>query len=174
MVKKLCGIYSYRDLRDGHKIVYIGQSRDIYHRHRAHARDKKSNQPIDLKILEDNKRYIVRIEKYCEPNELNDLEKEYIKKYQPKYNCTKGGDYVHHKHGKGGKSEYTLWDSSKVHYVSHKNQNRSKPFRWYYHGWYVKIGYQSEWYTIYILNDIAEEEAQKDIQRKIQERGNNV
>lgn len=158
MIKKICGIYSYRDLKNGYKIIYIGQSRDIYHRHRAHSRKKKNNQPIDLKILEDNRRYVLYIEELCEEHELNDLEREYIEKYQPQYNCTKGGDYVHNKHIKGGKSLYTLWDSNSVHYVSHKNQNRSKPFRWYYHGWYVRVGYFEDWSTIYILNRIAEEE----------------
>ena len=161
MIEKLCGIYSYRDLKNKYKIVYIGQSRDIYRRHRAHSRDKKANQPIDLKILEDNKRYVLYIEEFCEEHELNNLEKEYIEEYNPQYNCTKGGDYVHQKHGKGGKSEYTFWDSDKVHYVSHKNQNRSKPFRWYYHGCYVRVGYFMEWYSIYVLHRIAEEEDDK-------------
>lgn len=161
MVKKICGIYSYRDLKDEYKIIYIGQSRDIYHRHRAHSRDERYNQPVDKIILQDPKRFVIYIEELCEPDELNALEEKYIKEYNPKYNCTKGGDYVHQKHGKGGKSQYEFWDSKIVHYVSHKNQNRSKPFRWYYKGWYVPCGYFMEWYTPYILNQIALEEEAK-------------
>lgn len=163
MIEKLCGIYSYRDLKNGYKIVYIGQSRDIYRRHRTHSRQKKANQPIDLKILEDNRRYVLYIEELCEEHELNDLEREYIRKYNPKYNCTKGGDYVHNKHGKGGKSSYTMWDSKKTHYISHKNQKRNRPFRWYYNGWYVPCNYFEEWFTIYLLCEIVDRESEYEI-----------
>ena len=161
MREKICGIYSYRDLKEGYKIVYIGQSRDIYHRHRSHLRDSRYNQPIDKEILKDHKRYVLYIEEICDADELNQLEAKYINKYKPEYNYRKGGDYVHHKHSQGSKSLYEFWDSKTTHYVSHKNQNRSKPFRWYYKGWYVPVGYFMEWYSIEILNKIALEEEEK-------------
>ena len=155
MIEKLCGIYSYRDLKDGYKIVYIGQSRDIYRRHRAHSRDSKYNQPIDEKILSDPKRFVVYIEELCSEDELNDLEVNYIKEYCPKYNYTKGGDYVHQKHSKGSKSKYTMWDSKKTHYISHKNQKRNRPFRIYRNGTYLHM-YVEDWITVNIIHSLID------------------
>ena len=153
MREKLCGIYSYRDLREGYKIVYIGQSRDVYNRHRSHCRDKKHNQPIDKIILKDPKRYCLYIEELCEEGELNKLEEKYISKYKPKYNHRKGGDYVHNKHSKGAKSLYTMWNSKKTHYISHKNQKRNRPFRVYWHGTYLHM-YVEDWFTVDIIHDL--------------------
>lgn len=155
MREKICGIYSYRDLREGYKIVYIGQSRDIYHRHRSHCRDKKTNQPIDKIILEDPKRYCLYIEEICKEHELNQLEAQYIEEYNPKYNCTKGGDYVHHKHIKGNKSQYTMWDSKKTYYISHKNQKRNRPFRVYRDGAYLSM-YVEDWFTVNIIHELID------------------
>lgn len=136
MREKICGIYSYRDLKEGYKIVYIGQSRDIYRRHRSHYRDEKYNQPIDKAILKDPKRYTLYIEELCTEDELNILEQKYISEYSPKYNCTKGGGYlVTHKHSNKGK--YTLWDTKKMYYISHVNQSRNRPFRVMWHSFYL-------------------------------------
>ena len=70
----ICGIYFYRDLKED-EIVYVGQSRDIYQRHRGHLAPSSYNeQPIN-KIIQNNPvRYILEIERRCLPNELNDLE----------------------------------------------------------------------------------------------------
>ena len=154
MREKICGIYSYRDLFNNYKIVYVGQSNDVYNRHRSHSRNKKNNQLIDEQILKNDKRYVFTLEEVCDEAELNNLESKYINKYKPKYNIRCGGGYVRNRHTPKGQSQYTLWDTSKVHYVSHKNQKRNRPFRFYYNGHYMPCGYFEDFITINIIHDI--------------------
>lgn len=137
----MIGIYSYIDVRNM-EVLYIGQSRNIYKRHRGHHHGQ---QPIDKLLKKDPIRYQLRIECECSVDELNDREMYYIEKYKPLYNYTKGGDYRYSEMRLNNK--YTLWDTSKLRYISHINQNRSRPFRLYYISQYVPIGYFEEWFT---------------------------
>lgn len=164
--EKICGIYSYRDLFNNYKIVYVGQSNDVYNRHRSHSRDKKNNQLIDKQIIKNDKRYVFTLEEICQESELNNLESKYINKYKPKYNIRAGGDYVRNRHMKKGISMYTLWDTSIIHYVSYKNQKRNKPFRMYYNGYYIPCGYFEDFITIEIIYNIIEMEGNNEIIEK--------
>lgn len=164
--EKLSGIYSYRDLKQGYKIVYIGQSRDIYHRHRNHCRDAKYNQPIDKVILSDPKRYVLYIEELCDECELNTLEALYIKQYNPMYNCTRGGDYTHAHHHSGAKKYDKFWDTKKLHYISHENQKRNRPFRLYYKGFYVPCGYFEDWVAGECVWELINQEVEDEIKQK--------
>lgn len=153
-MKAICGIYFYIDLKED-EIVYVGQSTDIYQRHRNHLIPSNYNgQPINRIIQNDPPRYILEIERRCSPDELDDLEKMYIELLHPKFNFTSGGNFVPQKR----EGKYTLWETAKAHYISHKNQSRKRPFRWYYKGSYVPCGYFEEWFTIYLLCKIVEEE----------------
>lgn len=91
------GIYCYRD-KETKEIVYIGKDSNIHEKQRDYAHRKPSQyntQPFN-KILQNNiERYEYSI--ICEydiltTDELNTLEINYIKKYNPRFNFTKGGD----------------------------------------------------------------------------------
>lgn len=148
----MIGIYSYIDVKTM-EVLYVGQSRNIYQRHRGHF---SGSQPIDKVLAKDPIRYQLRIECECSIDELNDKEKYYIAKYNPLYNCTKGGDYRHSEMSVNNK--YTLWDTKKLHYVSHINQNRNRPFRLWYNSQYVPIGYFEEWFTGEMLWNMINDE----------------
>ena len=153
----ICGIYFYRDLKKD-EVIYVGQSRNIYERHRSHlAQSNYDAQPINKVIQNDPPRYNLEIERRCSIEELNDLEIQYIKLLNPKFNFTKGGDFIPPVKTKTHK--YTLWDTKKVYYISHKNQSRNRPFRLYYNGWYVPCGYFETWHVVeFVWNLIKEEE----------------
>ena len=87
-----CGIYAYID-NINNKIVYIGQSIHIEQRHIEHLSPSRyDSQPFNA-ILQNNKdRYILKIIIQCSQKGLNDLEKIFIKIYQPVFNFTSGGD----------------------------------------------------------------------------------
>ena len=162
--EKISGIYSYRDLREGYKVIYIGQSRDIYRRHRGHCGNRKYKQPIDKIIAKDPKRYVLYIEDICEEAQLNNLERKYIKKYQPIYNCTKGGDYIHIKNHHGGRKKYTkYWDTRKTHYINAQTCNRNRAFRVYYNGHYVPCGFFEDWISAHIVWGLIDEEVNNEI-----------
>lgn len=150
----LCGIYSYRDLKNDLECLYVGQSRNIYKRNRAHYRKtKRYNQPIDSIIQKDPKRYILCIEKCCNEQQLNELEAKYIAKLTPKYNCTKGGDYDYHARHSGGNGKYhTFWNTKETHFISLKNQSRNRPFRVYWNGYY--ICYVEDFKTVEIIHEL--------------------
>ena len=152
----ICGIYFYRDLRED-EIIYVGQSRHIYERHRSHLAPSSYNaQPINRVIQNDPSRYILEIERRCSENELDDLEVQYIKLLKPKFNFTKGGDFTP---SHSSVNKYTLWDTSKTYYISHKNQSRNRPFRVYYKGRYVPCGYFETWHVAeFVWNLIKEED----------------
>lgn len=107
----------------------------------------------------DEHRYSIDVIKECSPKELNDLEIFYINKLKPKFNFTKGGDfnYCKRQHGK-----YTMWDTSKMHYISHKNQNRNKPFRLCYYGYYVPCGYFEDPWTAQLVWSLIDDENKGD------------
>ena len=92
------GIYCYIDSHTD-KIVYIGKDSNIgkKRRHKAHHwKSKYNDQPINQILQNNPDRYIY--DELCNGNftddELNMLEKGYIKTYTPKFNFTDGGDGV--------------------------------------------------------------------------------
>ena len=92
-MKVICGIYLYRDLKED-EVVYVGQSVNIYSRHRNHLSPSSYNsQPINRVLQNDPSRYILEIERRCSKEELNDLERMYIEVLKPKFNFTLGGDF---------------------------------------------------------------------------------
>ena len=154
-MKAICGIYLYRDLKED-EVIYVGQSVNIYSRHRSHLSPSSYNsQPINRVLQNDPSRYTLEIERRCSKEELNDLEKMYIEVLKPKFNFTPGGNFNITDKDVG---KYTLWDNSKVYYVNNTNHNRNKPFRWYYKGWYVACGYFLTWNEIECICDLAKEE----------------
>ena len=91
------GIYCYIDKKDN-QIVYVGKDSNIdkNKRHRDHLVPSKYNeQPIN-RILQNNPdRYIYQVLweiDDCTDNHLNQIEIFYIKKYDPQFNFTEGGD----------------------------------------------------------------------------------
>lgn len=152
----VCGIYSYRDIKNNFKVIYIGQSKNIYNRHRTHLADcARDNQQINRVIQADPPRYSLQIEMECEPEQLDSFEQLFIASYNPKFNFTKGGRGEYPSENKKGK--YSLWDNKKTYYISHKNQNRNKPFRLYYKGNHIPCGYFHEWFTINKIHELIEE-----------------
>ena len=108
------GIYTYIDKKNN-EIVYIGKDSNIdtNERHKQHFQPSKyDNQPIN-RILQNNRdRYIYQVLweiDDCTNNHLNQMEIYYIKKYNPQFNFTEGGDgisgYRHTEKSKGKISE---------------------------------------------------------------------
>lgn len=152
-MKVICGIYLYRDLKED-EVIYVGQSKNIYQRHRQHFHESHyHSQPINRVLQNDPSRYILEIENRCSPKMLNELEQKYIALLKPKFNFTLGGT-----HTKYERTPKKMWDTSKCHYISHINQRRHRPFRFYYNGWYVPCGYFEEWFTIELIWNIVKEE----------------
>ena len=91
-----CGIYSITNKKTGQK--YIGQSKDITRRFWQHKNQGQSASYIDRAIKKYGaKNFEFEILEECPPSKLNQLEIEYIKKYdtynnENHYNLTKGGD----------------------------------------------------------------------------------
>ena len=91
-----CGIYSITNKETGQK--YIGQSTDITRRFWQHKNQGQSASYIDRAIKKhgaDNFEFEILEE--CKANKLNQLEMQYIKKYntykdENHYNLTSGGD----------------------------------------------------------------------------------
>ena len=87
-----CGIYGYIDSIN-EQIVYIGQSVNMERRHNEHLSPSRYNSQSFNAILQKNTgRYIFKIIIQCFQEGLNDLEKIFIKIYQPIFNFTSGGD----------------------------------------------------------------------------------
>ena len=93
------GIYCYIDKKDN-QIVYVGKDSNIdtNERHKQHFQPSKyNNQPIN-RILQNNPdRYIHQVLweiDDCTNNHLNQMEIYYIKKYDPQFNFTEGGDGI--------------------------------------------------------------------------------
>lgn len=90
------GIYCYIDL-ENNSIVYIGKDSNIHNYIRDkdhHTPSKYNDQPFN-RILQNNPtRYQYQVLwtiDNCTNNHLNQMEIYYIKKYDPKFNFTKGG-----------------------------------------------------------------------------------
>ena len=93
------GIYCYIDKKDN-QIVYVGKDSNIdkNKRHRKHFSPSKYDaQPIN-RILQNNPdRYIYQILweiDDCTDSHINQMEIFYIKKYDPQFNFTEGGDGI--------------------------------------------------------------------------------
>lgn len=150
-----CGIYSYRDIKNDFKVIYVGQSKNIYKRHRGHLAQCHKNKQVINKILQkDPTRYSLQIEIECEIEQLDSFEKLFIAAYEPKFNFHEGGKIMNPPKSKG---KYTLWDNKKTYYISHKNQNRNRPFRLYYNGHYIGGCYFEEWFSIDIVHKLIKE-----------------
>ena len=134
------GIYCYID-DENDKIVYVGK--DLYidknQRHGHHLAPSAYNaQPIN-RILQNNPdryKYQVLWEIYdCTDNHLNQMEIFYIKKYDPQFNFTEGGDgmsgFRHSEETRKKISETnkgkTPWNKGKTHSLeSRKKMSESK------------------------------------------------
>ena len=91
------GIYCYRDLKNGGKIVYIGKDSYIEKdtRHKDHMRPSNYDVQQINRVLQNNyDRYVYVVLEIGDfsQDELNNLEMDYISKYNPKFNFTVGGD----------------------------------------------------------------------------------
>lgn len=92
------GIYRYVNLVNGKS--YVGKSVDLHHRHLEHMRYLRAGTEPCVKLNrawqkygEDNFQYEILC--YCNREDLNDMEREYISKFDSfrnGYNCTEGGD----------------------------------------------------------------------------------
>ena len=93
------GIYCYIDKKDN-QIVYVGKDSNIdkKKRHRQHLAPSNYNAQQINRILQNNPdRYIYRVLweiDDCTDNHLNQMEIFYIKKYDPQFNFTEGGDGI--------------------------------------------------------------------------------
>ena len=93
------GIYCYIDKKND-KIVYVGKDSHIDKnaRHKAHLASSMHDQQQINKILQNNpNRYAYQVLwkiDNCTDDYLNQTEISYIKKYNPKFNFTEGGDGI--------------------------------------------------------------------------------
>lgn len=93
------GIYCYID-KNNNEIVYIGKDSNIHkkHRHHAHISPYNYNSQQFNRVLQNNpSRYEYKVLwsiSNCTNNHLNQMEIYYIKKYNPKFNFTKGGEGI--------------------------------------------------------------------------------
>lgn len=123
------GIYCYIDKKTN-KIVYVGKDSYIHKkkRHYAHiAPSSYDRQPFNRIIQKNLNRYEYSIlkEGCFSQDELNDMEKEYIKKYNPKFNFTDGGEGIKgFKHSKESREKI-----SKNNARIWKNKHHSKETR---------------------------------------------
>lgn len=92
MSDKISGIYCYYDTKK-QDIIYIGQSMDCEYRHKTHYEPYRYNEQVINRILQNdtNNRYKFYIIIKCHNNQLDNEERRLIKKYQPRFNYTKGG-----------------------------------------------------------------------------------
>lgn len=97
-----CGIYCYKDSLNNDSIVYIGKDSNIdtYSRHRSHKDPSKYDAQPFNRILQNNmRRYHYEVltswesDKYP-PILLTTLERCFIRKFNPKFNFTEGGEGV--------------------------------------------------------------------------------
>jgi len=121
------GIYCYKDILNNNEVVYVGKDLRISKnkRHNAHNQKCNYNKQVINRILQDNpNRYSYEVlkewdmEKY-HPKVGNLLEKLYIRRYNPKFNYTLGGEGSYgFKHSEESKKK-----------ISEKNKNPSKETR---------------------------------------------
>lgn len=93
------GIYACVDKKDNN-IVYVGKDSNIYRnkRHKDHFYPAGYNKQVINRVLQNNPdRYEYKVLweiEDCTNNHLNQMEIYYIKKYNPKFNFTEGGDGI--------------------------------------------------------------------------------
>ena len=93
------GIYCYIDKKDN-QIVYVGKDSyiDKNKRHKEHLAPSNYNKQQINRILQNNPdRYIYQVLweiNDCSDNHKNQMEIFYIKKYDPQFNFTEGGDGI--------------------------------------------------------------------------------
>jgi len=118
------GIYCYKDLENNNEIVYIGKDSNIHYnnRHYDHISPSKYNQQQINRILQNNPhRYQYNVLKSWETSKYsnrlaNALEIIYIKRYNPKFNFTKGGDgLTGHNHSEETKRKIGKANTGKRH-----------------------------------------------------------
>lgn len=98
-MKKICGIYVIENLIDGRK--YIGQSKCVAQRLKTHRNQLAKGTHKNLALQESwnevgEENFDFRLLEECELDELNELERHYIKKYGTNnsdkgFNITPGG-----------------------------------------------------------------------------------
>lgn len=136
------GIYKYTDLETGN-VVYVGKDShiDTNQRHKDHLQKSRYDKQAFNRILQNNpERYKYSV-LYCSDSvfddDLNMLEISFIKKYNPKFNFTEGGEgstgYNHteeakRKIGKALKGNnhakgYRHTDKAKIHMSKLKNNS---------------------------------------------------
>ena len=129
------GIYCYIDKKDN-QIVYVGKDSyiDKNKRHKEHLAPSNYNeQPIN-RILQNNpNRYIYQVLweiDDCTNNHLNQMEIFYIKKYDPQFNFTEGGDGVsgfrHSEETRKKISESQKGENNPMYGKKHSEESRKK------------------------------------------------
>jgi len=94
------GIYCYKDLQNDNSIVYIGKDANIHinKRHKDHFTPSRYDEQVINRVLQNNPdRYSYEVLKEWNMEEHHPktavlLEKLYIRRYDPKFNFTKGGE----------------------------------------------------------------------------------
>lgn len=116
-----CGIYSITNKETGQK--YIGQSINIHRRFEQHKYNNKPISYIDRAIKKHGSdKFEFEIIEECIPSKLNQLEMEYIEKYntyknQKHYNLTSGGD-----------SKYKVSDTTKLKMKETKRRKKAHSY----------------------------------------------
>lgn len=168
------GIYAYKDT-ETNRIVYIGQTiQSFYIRHKQHLSSRGNNlfnnklqkHPQKYKLIPLISFYTTNVSK----EQLNKLEKYYIKQCNTYHkenesglNLTIGGAHSYDNFNR--LSKYTLFDSSKTHYLPchmyQNNTNGDKPkkcFMLRYKGNDIPIGqFFYEPYSPQIISTLIEE-----------------
>src|SRR5574344_1459119 len=107
---------------------YIGQAKNLTKRPYDHFKyPKQHGVKFENAIKKHGKEIFKLIILYTNCSNLDNMEKLFIKTYNSKlngYNSTFGGESFF----KTTQTQYTLWDSSKVHYIKNKKKKRNKPF----------------------------------------------
>ena len=134
-----CGIYSITNKKTGQK--YIGQSKDITRRFWQHKNQGQSASYIDRAIKKHGaKNFEFEILEECKPSELNELEVEYIKKYNAfedanHYNLTSGGD------SKYNTSKKTRNKIARKQFERHNGKGAKRDINYLLNRYYAKDGF---------------------------------
>ncbi len=117
----VCGIYCYKDNLKNDSVVYVGLDSHIdeNRRHKQHFQDSNYNEQQINRVLQNNPtRYSYHVLKKgdFDENLLKALEIIYIRRYNPKFNYTFGGDgcfgYKHSKEVKEKLSKLRMGENN--------------------------------------------------------------